>query len=662
MNGHFTLYIDESGDFESPNQSWLIGGLIIADSFKNSEDKLHAAIFPLIEKYELNGQNEFHLTEIRRNSGNDKALHIATDLFKTLNYANTPSCFVTTINKAKVSANNLERTYRLMLLDLIIQAETAIHEFFNSEVTHLDLVIATRTINTVRQTTEFNIDQEILQALPKAVESDLVASGQIALLNNIEVYMRDAKYQWGLICADFICNITYNKRFPENYKILNDLKDDRQLFSFETFSSPELRRILNHERNQNYINALFDSLKLVDKHPKNKDYKSALYRIIKVVFTQTGSSGAKIYFEGLLERIWRDKTVYKSYFQKLNILTELLRILEDTNPELDIRNFNSFKFKLNNLALLCLNHIGDVDKAKEVVQKQNSIINELISDPSNFPMILDFHSREVEVYVNSLDLEKSEALARAHWNMIDEYRNIWELISPDMEKSDFLRSSVAIRAKSTLVRCMILNYSSDKTEVIQSYIGDILPYLSHKSDKSRIFCLRLLILSKEYRLDDAINVAIDYISGNEDVQEFDFFFFLFVLNQKLLISEKLAIKQLITRVNDIVNSISGNTFSMQYIDMLRCRELSLFYHFKGLKSESHDYLKKAQSLELVELSPIAKYLSAMNQVQLDFISNNLKNISQYNSSHPELNMDSMDSPRDGYSPNILFNLRYYLAS
>ena len=84
MNGHFTLYIDESGDFESPNQSWLIGGLIIADSFKNSEDKLHAAIFPLIEKYELNGQNEFHLTEIRRNSGNDKALHIATDLFKTL--------------------------------------------------------------------------------------------------------------------------------------------------------------------------------------------------------------------------------------------------------------------------------------------------------------------------------------------------------------------------------------------------------------------------------------------------------------------------------------------------------------------------------------------------------------------------------------------------
>ncbi|CAM4144779.1 DUF3800 domain-containing protein [Psychrobacter arenosus] len=659
---NYTLYIDESGDFESPNQSWLIGALITADSFKDSEDNLRAAIYPLIKKYELNGQDDFHLTEIRRNSGNDKALHIAKDLFKTLNSANTPSCFVTTINKAKVSAHNLERTYRLMLLDLIIQAETAVHEFFNSEITHLDLVIATRTINTVRQTTQFNIDQEILQALPKAVESDLVASGQIALLNNIEVYMRDAKYQWGLICADFICNITYNQRFPENYKILNELKYDRQLFSFETFSSPELRRILNHERNQNYINALFDSLKLVDRHPKNKDYKSAMYRLIKVVFTQTGSSGSKIYFEGLLERIWRDKTVYKSYFQKLNVLIKLLRILEDSNTELSIRNFNFFKFKLNNLALLCLNHIGDVDKAKEVAHKQKSIINELISDPSNFPMILDFHSREIEIYVNSLDFERSEVLAFTHWNMIDEYRNIWELILPDMEKSEFLRSSMAIRAKSTLIRCMTLNYSSDKTEVIKSYIGDILPYLSHKSDTSRIFCLRLLILSKEYQLDDAINIAIDYISENEDIQEFDYFFFLFVLNQKLLISENSGVKDLVTRVNDVVSSIPVNSHSMQYIDMLKYRELSLFHHFKGLKRESHDYLKKAQSLELVELSPIAKYLSAMNQVQLDFINNNLKNISQYDCNYPELNIDSIDALRDGDSPNLLFNLRYYLAS
>lgn len=659
---NYTLYIDESGDFESLDRPWLVGGLIIATSFKESEQLLSNLINPLMTQYNLNSQKDFHLTEIRTNQGNKQARQIATHLFTIINSADKPCCFVTSMNKTKVSAHNVERTYRLMLLDLIIQAETAIHQAFDTEIAHLDLVIATRTINGVRQTTGLNVDQEILQALPKAIESDLVASGQIALLNNIEVHFRDAKYQWGLICADFICNLTYNDKFPENTVILNNLVDKKQLFAFETFSSPELRRILNHERNQNYINALFDSLKLVDYYPKNEDYVSTLLRLIKVVFTQTGSSGAKIYFEGLLERIWRDKTVYKSYFRKLNILIKLLRILEDANTQLSIRNFNSFKFKLNNLALLCLNHIGDVDKAKEVLQKQKSIINELISDPSNFPMILDFHSREIEVYVNSLDFEKSEVLARAHWDMIDEYRNIWELISPDMEKSDFLRSSMAIRAKSTLVRCMTLNYSSDKTEVIKSYIEDILPYLSHKSDKSRIFCLRILILSKEYRLGEAINIAIDYISRNEDVQEFDYFFFLFILNQKLLCSEKSGTKELITRVNDIVNGISLNSFSMQYIDMLRCRELSLFYHFKGLKRESHDYLKSAQSLELVELSPIAKYLSAMNQVQLDFINNNLKNLNHYDSNHPKLNINSIEASIDSDSPNLLFNLRYYLAS
>lgn len=96
--------------------------------------------------------------------------------------------------------------------------------------------------------------------------------------------------------------------------------------------------------------------------------------------------------------------------------------------------------------------------------------------------------------------------------------------------------------------------------------------------------------------------------------------------------------------------------------MLRCRELSLFYHFKGLKRESHDYLKKAQSLELVKLSPIAKYLSAMNQVQLDFINNNLKNLNHYDSKHPKLNINSIKASTDSDSPNLLFNLRYDLAS
>ena len=40
----YTLYIDESGDFQSPKVQWVISGVLFADTYENCEKFLNIAI------------------------------------------------------------------------------------------------------------------------------------------------------------------------------------------------------------------------------------------------------------------------------------------------------------------------------------------------------------------------------------------------------------------------------------------------------------------------------------------------------------------------------------------------------------------------------------------------------------------------------------------
>ena len=70
--------------------------------------------------------------------------------------------FLTTINYSKTSLSNREKTYRLMLADLLSLCETVLEE--NKNIHKLDLVVATRTIDGILQTNISNIQEDIINS------------------------------------------------------------------------------------------------------------------------------------------------------------------------------------------------------------------------------------------------------------------------------------------------------------------------------------------------------------------------------------------------------------------------------------------------------------------------------------------------------------------
>ena len=68
----------------------------------------------------------------------------------------------------------------MMLSDLLSKCETVLHD--EKAISKLDLVVATRTIDGIRQTTPSDVNHDILKSLPIALEVDLATKGLVELI------------------------------------------------------------------------------------------------------------------------------------------------------------------------------------------------------------------------------------------------------------------------------------------------------------------------------------------------------------------------------------------------------------------------------------------------------------------------------------------------
>ena len=666
MNKQFTLYLDESGDFTTKSRPWIIGGLLIGESFSEAEKVMAKVFKDFIRKYNFDSIEDFHLTEIRERYRNDHARvnEFIEDFFNALDGLNIPYCFLTTNNKTKVSAKEPERTYRLMVLDLLLQAETAVVEKFNADIERLDLVIATRTINGVKQTTSGEIYQEVLQSLPKGLESDLVATGQLALLgSNLDLHMENAKRFWGLINADFICNLTYNQVHEESHQLVSKLKSTKKLYAFDTFSSPELRKIMTQEHNQNYSSAVFNCLRLLDRSPKNKHYQEAILRILNKALNKSGTTGSLINFDSILERIWSSKNFYAKYNEKIDLFKLLQHYVKEVHKATDIKKYIPLQFKLNNLILLAYNHIAEVDGAMDIIASQEAVVSELASDPEYFSILLNFYVRETEIFVNSLDFASAELKARKHNRLIGEYQSIWELISPELTDEGFLSSDLSVRARSLLLRALLLNYQPSKDEEITSLVEGLKTDATNIQDVSRIHCQELIFLMKKKQLGRALELAIDRLPPSFDrFTIFDYYFFIFTLNQNLLCVDEDDRSRLLTEHEAVVERISAgvDTYA-NYPSNLILRELSLYFYLKGEKKRPVDLLQKSSQHTLNPNSPVTKLLDLGNELQLDVIQDEQLTKNAYiNKCKYIVGFD--EAVKHATDDTVLYNLRSFFVS
>jgi len=628
---NYTLYIDESGDFESQRGQWVLSGVLFADNYENCEkfliEKLKSSPFEL----GLNSIKQFHLTEFRRDFGHLKAVEMATHVFNKLTKLPFDYHFIVTINHAKSSLSHREKTYRLMLSDLLSLTETAVPD--GEVITNLDLVVASRTIDGELQTTVSNINNEIINSLPLALEVDLTTRGMVDLLGkHIKVKMDYANNSWGLVCADFLANLNYHNRKEDEKKFLNTLEKDGKYSLFESFGGFEVRRANIAERDKDYVLAVYRWIIIAHNQSDNEKANRAIQRLLFKIFNNRGTSGQTITFEALLEKLWRS---YNS-IEKLQDLAKILLLLELELLQYINNNLGSklqsYLFRLRNLMLIIENHLGNTDRASKLSSLQNTVIPQLASNPEYFQIILNFKTSEIEFFVNSLDISTALSLAQKYSKMIENYKDVWQLLIEQEDLNGFDSSRANIKAEMSLLRCNILHKGLDGHLLDNTFIKKfdrIKVLLNNAGDISRLNNYKVMYLLKNNQQLEAVEHFITLYEKNYDIRfnEFDIFWFIRSVNDALLVRKELDINM----VGKLVN------LQISYIDLTKkghpidliLRELALFEHHANNKSKALKYIARSKKTFSLEDSEISKWLKELINIHSDYINGKDIKIDQY---------------------------------
>lgn len=278
-------------------------------------------------------------------------------------------------------------------------------------------------------------------------------------------------------------------------------------------------------------------------------------------------------------------------------------------------------------------------------------------------MLLDFYVRETEIFVNSLDFESAESQARQHNRLIGEYQSIWELISPELTDEGFLSSDLSVRARSLLLRALLFNYHPSKDEEITSLVEELKKDAMSAQDISRIHCQELIFLMKKKKLDTALELAIDRLPPSFDrFTIFDYYFFIFTLNQNLLYVDEDDRSQLLTEHEAVVERISAGVDTYpNYPSNLLLRELSLYFYLKGERKRPVELLQKSNQHTLNPNSQVTKLLDVGNELQLDVIQDKQLSKKAYMEKYKSI-VGFDEAIKHATDDTVLYNLRSFFVS
>ncbi len=626
---NYTLYIDESGDFESNRGEWVLSGMLFSDSYDKCEKVFTNKFRAIPYDLGLRSIKDFHLTEFRREFGHGQAVEMAQKVFNKLDSFPFEYHALVTINKTKSSLSNREKTYRLMLSDLLALCETTIPD--DEAITNLDLVVATRTIDGELQTNISNITEEIIKSLPVALEVDLATKGMVELIGkHIKVKMDYANNSWGLVCADFLANLNYHYHRENESKLLAQLADKGKYSRFESFGRFEIRRANIAERDRDYVLALYRWIIIAYKQIDAEQGEKSIQRLLAKIFNRRGTTGNIISFEALIERLWRNHNSIDKYRELLQILEmfelELLKY-EELN-----KNINNYLFRLRNLMLIVSNHLGNTEKALEIAKKQNKVLSSLAMNPDFFQMVLDFQSIEIEIYVNALNFRKAFELATKYSTMINNYKEVWQLLVEQDNVDNFNTSRANIKAEMILHRCHVLYLGVDNHSIDNNFrekLNAIEKLLSHKMDISRFNNYKIMLLLKEKKSKEAVGYYLNQYAKNSDLtlNIFDFLWFLRAVNDAYLAESNLK--------NNLIREMI--TLQLKHIDLnqkghpidLILRELALYEFNSNNKSLALRYIKRSKKTFDLEDSEIANWLKSLIDIHADYINGEIKDEKDY---------------------------------
>lgn len=643
---NITMYVDESGDFESKKGDWIVSAAI----FEGEHKEIELRIEQLLESEDFPKPGSIHMTDIRKRDYKHASCIANCIISRVIEDLGVK--FVSAINYTKNALSTPESTYRLMLLDLIALADVTLQDL--KEPVDLHLVIATRTIDRIRTTSKVDIDEYTRRELVRMVEEGLASRGLVDVFKpeNQVVEMFPADKSWGLSIADVICNVIYNREKKEaDGALVADLCNKNHLRMFESFGGFERRRALIAERDGDYQRAI--CLWLSEGNRRNPDAEGRVGDLCTKMLNNKSEKAQRADIEALLEKIWR-RNKHNDYQELIEQLLPLEHVFEiSTSKELAIvRRFGLFR--LRNMILLAYNHLGNVTAAEKIVQQQQKSMAQILDDPTNGPIIIDFDILKTDRLFNQLAYDAALNEAKKHAEFVNNYLTCWELFQPGITDDNLKSAHLFVRANSNLARaytlCGCLTHNSCFQEA-ERILETLRQTDLSKNDSDRIRCSLCEVYRKTNRADLVLQNFGN--TGKTDVtalSPYETAVIVSCLADSCLAghSDDTDIKELVEHFMEGIQNIVTHPGDVIYRDMALCQYLCF-----GNERMAMCLLKKAESaLEYIKKSnsPIYNLLSNMIVAHRDFINGQMKacstyfeNLPLYNaaSKHPNTNNDAV---------------------
>ncbi|GLS83512.1 hypothetical protein [Paraferrimonas haliotis] len=624
----YTLFIDESGDFESNRGQWLISGFLCNADYETSSKALDRACNSLPSTLGVKSIRDFHLTEFRKDFGHKEALNKAQTFIETLTKVPFDYHFLSTINESKVKITNREKTYRVMLFDLLSLFESALPE--GQVIEQLDIVVATRTIDGVRQTKVSDIEDDVIRKLPQALEVDLATKGLVDIIGSkIKIHLDYANNLWGLVAADFLANINYHNKRQFEAQILNDLTRKGLFTGFKTFSRYQERRAFVAERDQDYALASVRWLLMLETEGTDAAI-SGLNRTLTALFTKLGVAGARTAFEAVLDRLWRLCKPGWEYERFIKLLSTLKDAVDEVSSS-EVNNLEVFAYRTNVFLLKIINHIGNTQLALQLLEEQKILVDRVIYNPDNLSLIMDGLLVESEVFYNDLDFDQAFVRAKKSYELAENYSSLSAIILESEENCDSSNSIIFLKAKMNYLRHAIRKEEgAESLSNLLSALLELYPFLP-ASDFSRFRILKAQLLLKMQSYDEAISVTLAlFDEPNHAYNNFDKLAYLKAVNGSLITGAPVA-----EQVKSIVEGFANEheQKAVHPIELLY-RELAIFYYLNDNLKLANKFIRKSANAISANNAKISDYLHEENSFLQDLIKGKLDYKKGYLSSFP----------------------------
>ena len=512
----YSLFIDESGDFHH-SKEWIVSGILCPYDKETSEKYLKKTLSHLPQRFTISSHKKMHLTELRQERGHAAAVNVADSLFSALHDSQYKWKLVVARNQTKFGLSDSERTYRLMLLDLIALAESSIPE--SVKLSGFDIVIATRTDNAgKRMTTLVDLNKDVVARISDALEAGIASRGMIDFLDSkgLKITTLQANKSWGLIAADFICNISYNHHHPSESVLLNKFKQVGFLAEFQSFGGYQERRARIAERDGNFIDAIRRWAYIDYKKDKEKQQQLKILTQLFDQITTFGTAGPSSTLDAIIEHIWRDETL-RGKFEEIYHISERLEIALN-------RSFQNKKspqiipllFRIQNFMHLIANKIGDTQRAQQLIDTKKKLAAQIAISPESFPLILDSQLYEIDTVENAMLLSDCLTLSRTHHALVQLYKECWELLIEGQIVQGFETSRINVKAEMTLLRSQILTGYTDELNSALKRISRLKKLIINPADKKRLLNYEILahVKCKDFRM--AITIGMEEMKSSKD--------------------------------------------------------------------------------------------------------------------------------------------------